>query len=52
MKYCIKTFPITPTLFFSKTSEKVGFPEKKVCPNPRHIALCGVLRVWAKCAGF
>ena len=28
-KYCIKTFPIAPTLFFSKTSEKVGFLEKK-----------------------
>ena len=28
-KYCIKTFPITLTLFFSKTSEKVGFLEKK-----------------------
>ena len=42
-KYCIKTFPITLTLFFSKTSEKVGFLEKKVRRNPRHTAFCGIV---------
>jgi len=39
-KYCIKTFPITLKLFFSKTSEKVGFLEKKVRRNPRHTVFC------------
>ena len=52
MKYCIKTFPITPTFFCLKTSEKVGFLEKKVCPNPRHIALCGAARILPKSARF
>ena len=51
-KYCIKTFSMTLTLFFSKTSEKVGFLEKKVCPNPRHLALCGVLQFLDKFARF
>ena len=48
MKYCIKTFPITLKLFFSKTSEKVGFLEKKVCPNPRHLTLCDAVDILDK----
>ena len=47
-KYCIKTFPITLKSFFSKTSEKVGFLEKKVCPNPRHLTLCDAVDILDK----
>ena len=39
-KYCIKTFSIELTLFFSKTPKKVGFLKKKVRTNPTHTALC------------
>ena len=39
-------------VFCLKTSEKVEFLEKKVCPNPRHIALCGAARILPKSARF